>query len=147
MSASSDLQTAIEALLAADGALSVSVPIVKRRTKELGAEIEAAAANQGLCIYVMPPLPTRAMQDVPFVFFEGAEIRVRIIEQPARNATGADAYDLVDDVATALQGQLIDGILADYLRLAPRPAEAVEDQRFRIIDVIFNAVYPLNQDT
>jgi len=146
MSASADLQSAIEALLAAPGALRVNVPVVKRRTKQLAAEIEAAAANKGLCLYVMPPLPTGAEQDVPFVFFNRAEVRVRIIEQPAANTTGADAYDLVDDVATALQGQLIDGLLADILRLAARPTEMVEDPRYRIIDVLFNAVYQLNPE-
>lgn len=146
MSASADLQLAVTALLSAAGALRVPVPIVARRTKELAAEIEAAAANKGLCLYVMPPLPTRAMQNVPFVFFEGAEIRVRIVEQPAMNSTGADAYDLVDDVATALQGQMIAGICADLLRLADRPVDMVEDPKTRIIDVVFNAVYGLPAD-
>lgn len=125
---------------AAVGCLRVVVPIVARRQKELAAEIEAAAANHGLCIYVMPPLPTRAMQGVPFVFFEAAEIRIRIIEQPPKNGTGADAYDLVDDVAAALHWHM-DPIFAHPLELAARPTDAVEDPRTRIIDVIFNAIY------
>ena len=151
MSASADLQTAITALLGASGALRVAVPLVARRTKELGAEIEAAAANQGLCIYVMPPLPTGAEQEQPSVFFNRAEIRVRIIEQPALNSTGADAYDLLDDVAVALHWRpngagdapALGAILAHPLQLAARPVEMVEDPKFRIIDVIFEAVYGL----
>ena len=100
-----------------------------------------------LCVYVMPPLPTRAMQGVPFVFFEAAEIRVRVIEQPQTNATGADAYDLVDDIAAALhwqpreEGTQLGAILAHPLQLATRPTAMVEDPNTRIIDVIFEATY------
>jgi len=153
MSASADLQQAIAAVLGAPDALRVAVPIVARRQKELGAEIEAAAANKGLCIYVMPPLPTRAMQGVSFVFFEAAEVRIRIIEQPPANSTGADAYDLVDDVATALHwqpkeaGSPLSAILGHPLQLASRPTEMVEDPRTRIIDVIFDATFQLNPPT
>lgn len=143
MSASADLQQLIAARLGAAGCLRVEVPIVARRTKELGAEIEAAGANKGLCIYVMPPLPTRAMQDVPFVFFEAAEIRVRIIEQPGLNGAGADAYDLVDDIAAALHWHGFPEMLAHPLQLASRPTEMVEDPKYRIIDVIFEATYGL----
>jgi hypothetical protein len=53
----------------------------------------------------MPPLPTSALQGNPFVFFDRAEVRVRILEKPAVNKTAADAYDLLDDVAAALQWQ------------------------------------------
>jgi hypothetical protein len=147
MSASSDLQLAIEEMLAAPNALRVPVPVVRRRTKEIGAEIEAAAANHGLCIYVMPPLPTQIAEGTAVVFIESAEIRVRIVEQPALNSTGADAYDLVDDVMTGLHWQPFASILAHPLQLAGRPAEMVEDPRTRIIDVIFNATYQLNQTT
>lgn len=147
MSASADLQDAIIELLGQPGALRVNVPVVSRRTKELDKEIEAAAANKGLCIYVMPPLPTSALQGNPFVFFDKAEIRVRIVEQPALNETGADAYDLVDDVANALhwqpraEGTALGAILAHPLQLATRPAEMIADPQARIIEVIFEAVY------
>ncbi len=60
MSASADLQDAIIELLGQAGALRVNVPVIARRTKELAREIEAAAANHGLCVWVMPPLPTSA---------------------------------------------------------------------------------------
>jgi hypothetical protein len=112
MSASADLQSAIVDTLGLPGALCVDVPLIARRTKEIAAEIEAASANHGLCIYVMPPLPTSALTNVPMVFFDKAEIRVRIIETPAINNTGFDAYDLIDDVATALQWQPQNGIEA-----------------------------------
>ena len=147
MSASVDLQDAIIELLGQSGALRVNVPIVSLRTKELGKEIEAATANKGLCIYVMPPLPTSALQGNPFVFFDKAEIRVRIVEQPAMNETGADAYDLVDDVANALhwqprtEGTALGAILAHPLQLASRPTEMIADPQARIIEVIFEATY------
>ena len=47
--------------------------------------------------------------------------------------------------ATALHWQNIPGILAHPLFIASRPCEMVEDARARIIDVIFTAVYQINQ--
>lgn len=84
------------------------------------------------------------------VFFSSAEIRVRIVEQPALNSSGADAYDLVDDVANALQGQprvpgKLSLILSYPLQLAATPVDQPYDadlqDRYRILDVIFEAVY------
>jgi hypothetical protein len=84
--------------------LRVTVPIVARRTKLLAAELEAAKARKAsLCVWVMPPLPLSAQQGNPFVFFDKAELRFRIVEQPATNQTGADAYDLIDDIANGVQ--------------------------------------------
>jgi len=153
MSASADLQQAIASLLGQEGALRVTIPIVAQHSKELTAEIEAAAANHGLCVFVMPPLPVSALQGNPFVFFDRAEVRVRIIEQPALNTTGADAYDLIDDVANYLHWQPrgednpLTPILAHPLQLAAHPCKAIEDPRNRIIDVIFEAVYGLQPPT
>jgi hypothetical protein len=150
MSASADLQKAIVDLLSRGGALRVAVPVLSHRDKEYAKKIEEAAAKQsGLCVMVLPPLPTKAMQGVPFVFFESAEVRVRIVEQPARNALGADAYDLVDDIASALHWRPREGeqdnpltpILAHPLQLAARPTGIAEDPVTRFIDVIFEATF------
>ncbi|GEM_PF-4940357 len=145
MNAISDLATGAVELLKTQGALRADVPILFRRPREKANEIAAAVAKQTLGIYVMPPFPTRAMQGVPFVFYEGAELRVRIIEQPALNSTGADAYDLCDDVALALHWKNPGGMLAHPLMLAPRPVELIEDPQTRILDVIFTAVFQLNK--
>ena len=115
------------------------------------------AIQRGICIFVMPPLPTSAMQGVPFVFFDGYEIRVRIIELPALNSSGADAYELIDAVSLALHWQNPDAMLAHPLELSRRPVEMVEgaasapgfehDGKFiRIADVIFNAVLQINPE-
>lgn len=144
MSASADLQLAIEELLTTPGALRVAVPVIRRRTQELAAEIEAAVANAGLCIQVLPPLPVRVTEGAACVFVEAAELRVRIVEQPALNATGADAYDLVDDVMTGLHWRSFPAILAHPLQLATQPVEPVDDPQLRIFDVIFVATYELN---
>lgn len=103
MSASADLQQAIADLLSAPGALRVAVPILTGKGKDLVDKINEAAAKQGgLMIHVLPPLPTGAEQGVPFVFFNRAEIRVRITELVPVNMSSTDAYDLFDDVAQAL---------------------------------------------
>lgn len=143
MSASAELQLAITTLLGTAGALRVAVPIVARRTKDLGAEIEAAAANKGLCLYVLPPLPQSAQDDVPFVFFDRADIRVRVIEKLAVNVSGASAFELLGDVALALHWQNPGGRLAHPLQLAGRCVEKIEDAQTRIVDVIFDAPWQL----
>ena len=124
MSASSDLQVAVTAFLRGSPALRVPVEILARRRGEMASEIEAAAANHGLCCYVMPPLPLSALPGTPALFFPEAEVRVQILEVPATNATGADAYDLLDDVLVALHWQPHQGIeAAVQARMAAVPED------------------------
>lgn len=157
MSASSDLQAAIKDLLAAPGALRVDVPVLDRLTGDYQNDILAAAEKQsGLCVYVMPVIEQEAgsMQGGDVVFIDAAEVRVRIIEQPRANPSGATAFDLKDDIINALhwkgaQGHApaLDAILAHPLQLARRPVEIVEgvieesQQMVRILDVLFTATY------
>lgn len=159
MSASSDIQAAICALLRAPNALRVNIPIVDRITGDMENDILAAAEKQtGLVIYVMPVLPKRAdsMQGGNVVFFDAAEVIVRIIELARGNNTGATAFDLVEDIITALHWHGIPGdgsdlgkILAHPLELAPAPLDikegVIEESKefLRIIDVNFNATYGL----
>ena len=163
MSASADLQSAIAALLEAPGALPVTAPIIRRREKEMASDLDAGGAVQtGLCLFVMPPVATSAVQGVSFVFFDGYEVRVRIIELPQMNTTGADTYELIDAVSLALhwqpkvQDSPLTQILAHPLQIARRPVEMIEgtaaapgmpyDGKFlRIADVVFNAVLQINQ--
>ncbi len=122
MSASADLQKAVTNLLSGSrywleaGApataphLRVKVAVVPFRSKDQAVAIEAAAAAREIGIHVQAPLPTRALQGVPFVFIEASELRITIVEQPQINTLRADAYDLLDDVLTALQWQPHRGI-------------------------------------
>lgn len=117
MSATDDLQIAVSEFLATsryfleEGVpvtrphLGGTFPIVKRREKNLANEIVAASEKKGIAIFVMPPLPTQALQGVPFFFVEKAELRISIIETVPINRSGKDAWDVMDDVATALQWQ------------------------------------------
>ncbi len=163
MNSSADLQARIVRTLEAPGALPVSLPIVPWRAKDAKNDMEASlAAQSGLCIYVPMPVPTSALQGTPFVFFDGYEVRVQIVELPDVNRDGpADLYDLIDAVALALhwQPKSVDsplaGILAHPLQLAARPVETAEGivavpgfehngQVIRGADVIFNAVLQIN---
>jgi hypothetical protein len=145
MSTSSDLQSFTAVLLEAPRAMPVpGIPVVRRREKEPINEIEAAIARASLCLYVMPPLPIRALQGAPFLFFDRYEVRVRIIENPASNEFPVDAYELVDYVALALHWSNPGGILAHPLQISTRPTEMVESPETRIIDVIFDAQLQLN---
>lgn len=165
MNSSSDLQGRIVRSLQAPGALPVELPVVAWRKKDAESDLEATtAAQQGLCIFVPMPVPTRAMQGCDVVFFSGYEVRVQIVEMPELNRGGAaDLYDLIDAVALALhwQPKSVDsplaGILAHPLYLAERPVEVAEGvvavpgfehngQVIRGADVIFNAVLQINQN-
>lgn len=152
MSASSDLQEAVTALLRGSPALRVPVEVLARRRGEMASEIEAAAANHGLCCYVMPPLPLSALQGTPELFFPKAELRVQTLEVPATNATGADAYDLLDDLLVALHGQPhkgIEGAVAARMTsegedLATATAWAREQPELRAHFALFDLLaYPL----
>lgn len=156
-SASSDLQEQIAAVLQAEGSLRVAVPVLARVSKKLENEIQAAVNNQGLCISIMPINPTHVVEGAPFVFIDQAEVRVRIIEKVPINQTGADAWELRDDVMTALHWRPRDetdtpalalgAILAHPLELKNPPTQMMfESGQDRVIDVLFNAVFQLNQD-
>ncbi len=136
--------------------LRKAVPIVEFKSRDMAVKVEAAAAGREIGLYVWPPLPSRIVQGVPFVFVESAEVRVTIIEQPQMNKTGVDAYDLVDDVMAALHWQAFGEMLAHPLQLAGKPTEMIwnPSTRFeglaantRMIDVIFEATYGLQPST
>lgn len=163
MSASSDLQERIAQTLEGSGLLPAGLPIVRWRRKDVKSDMEASlAAQQGRCIFVPMPVPTSAMQGTPFVFFDGFECRVQIIEMPhVANEGEADIYELIEAVALALHWQPkspdspLAGMLAHPLYLAQRPVETAEGlvavpgfehdgQFIRAADVIFNAVLQIN---
>jgi len=156
MNSSTDLQEAIAKLLEKAGALPIAAPVVRRKEKDVTNDLEAGLAVQGgICVFAMRPLPTSALEGVPFVFFDGYEVRVRIIEIPNINTSGADTYELIDAIALALHWTNPGNLLAQPLMLTRRPVEMVEgsasapgfehDGKFlRIADVIFNAVLQIN---
>ncbi len=169
-SSSFDLQSRIVRVLEAPGALRTAdgtvlptPPVVPWRKKDSQSDLDASlAAQKGLCLFVLMPMPTSAMQGTPYVAFDGYEVRVQIVELPDVNRdSGADLNDLIDAVALALHWQPksadspLAGILAHPLYLAQRPVESAEGivsvpgfehdgQMIRGADVIFNAVLQLN---
>lgn len=145
MSASANYQIGIAGLLGAPGALRVTgVPIVARKPYERASEIDRAAAiRSGLSVHVLQPLPRRATRSAPFVYFEEAEFRVRIIQLVALQMSDLDAYSLVDDVCDALHWQRVPGFVQP-LKLAHRVTELVEDEFARVIDVILTGAYQLH---
>jgi hypothetical protein len=159
------LQEAIAKSLEAPGALPVAVPVVRWRRKDAESDMEASlAAQSGICVFVLPPVPTSAMQGSPVVFFDEMEVRVQIVEMPEMNRGGAvDLYDMISHVALALHWQPktaespLAGMLAHPLYLARRPVEVAEGivevpgfegngQAIRGADVIFQAAMQINNN-
>lgn len=153
------LFTALGEIPAADawtvtaGVLRVAVPIVERRDatgagREIADQIRQAVGNHGLCINVIPPLPRKATQGVMRqVFFGAAEIQIVCIEKPAISRRyGCDVYDLMDDVATALNGRAFPEISPNPLQIAPVPVrligEALQDRAF---SVVFHVPYGISR--
>lgn len=146
MSAANDIRAGIADLLAA--ALPGVAVVCKRDKKaeiDVAAAVEEALGGAGICVQVLPPLPTRAVQGTSFLFFEGAEVRVRVWECPQMNAGPHDAESLAEAVAEALHWSNPGGALAHPLQIAERPCEMMEDSEKRVIDVIFDAQYQINR--
>ncbi|EDY16682.1 hypothetical protein CfE428DRAFT_5795 [Chthoniobacter flavus Ellin428] len=152
-----DLSTTPLAIFLKRSGLRVNVEILDRITGDQQNDILAGADKQeGLCVFVMPVMEQDAssMQGGDVLFFDAAEVRVRIIEQPRANPIGATAFDLKDDIISALHwsgvpgdGSALAAILAHPLQLAPRPLDFIEGiieeskQVVRILDVLFTATY------
>jgi hypothetical protein len=125
------------------GSLSQPVPVFLRRDHDLASQIERA--GNPVMIEVLTPMPARALQDVPFVFFERYEVRVKVTEYPPINS-GLDAYEVVEEVMAALHWQTFGGDFLSYpLQLAERPTEWKDNLDRREIDVIFNATLGIEQ--
>lgn len=149
MGVTSILQTAIADTLAAEGPLRAAVPIIAIVNQPYPDAIVSALGSHNIGIVILPPQMDRAMQGVPFVFFERATIRVRIVEQPALNDLGVTAFDLMEDIANALHWEPrtptspLASILSHPLQIAEKPTELISDPTYRIIDVIFEATFEL----
>jgi len=145
MSRFTDIQTALADALRAHPEFPAKLTILARREKEVASDVEAALGKQGICLYVMPPMPKGAVRtDCAIVFFDSCELRLRVIEQPQLNLTELDAWDILEAIILALQGTNPGGIFAAPLNLMPRPIESVEDKTTRVFDVLFDGAFQLN---
>ncbi|MBI5770833.1 MAG: hypothetical protein HZA93_23855 [Verrucomicrobia bacterium] len=143
MSAQPDSATVAKALqdcVAADlaaGAEFTGVTILSRRKGTIAQDIEAALAEVGACIYVLPGLPLHFLDAQPLVA-DRYEVRVRAIENPSLNATLPDAYELVELIARRLHGRDYTAIAGMApLVFAERPIVEQSDPERIIHDVVF----------
>jgi hypothetical protein len=100
----------------------------------------------------MPLRARKVTANAPFVFVEDGELRVRIFESPVLNGLKKNdvafiADDAADEVMLALNGVNPDNALPDAIYLRENPTEIAEDGESgdRVYDVLFTAVYQLNQ--
>jgi hypothetical protein len=157
MSAASDLQEFVAQALEAQGVLPVNAPVIRRLEKDLENDIQAGAAVQnGLSVLVMRPIPTSAITGISKLFFDGYQVRVRLVEIPSMNNKGPDIYEMMDAVFLGLHWTNPGGMLAHPLMVDRRPVDVVEgavaapgfehDGKFiRILDCLFKAVLQLNK--
>lgn len=148
MSASRDIRDAVAQLL--EERLKYDVKVVRKDDsgidKNFETMIEEALEQFKICVFVLPPLPKRFMQGNPFIFFESAQIRVRVVEFPLLHCADFDGYDVVEAIALALNWINPGQLLGHPMQLAQTPVEMVEDPEKRIFDVIFEFPYQLNPE-
>lgn len=120
------------------------VPVLGRRKTNIADDIDAAIAELGACVYVLPMLPVKFNTNVPGPMIDQAEFRIRCIENDALNTELPDVYELIEAIVRDVHGLRVKP-LAQFscLALADRPVEQQPDDRL-IFDVIFNArgTYP-----
>jgi len=123
-----------------DGSAHISsVPVLVRRRGEILNDLEARINSLAICIFVMPVLPVSPLAGATFLFFERAEVRVRVCENRKINSTGVDVYEVVEGVCLALQGSNPGGVLSVPLEVSS--FELLEDEKGVQLDCIFRAVF------
>lgn len=80
------------------------VPVLSRLTADLVNEIDRAVAELGLCVLVLPPLPSGGMPKALLPTFARIDWAVRVIEDPLLNTLELDAYTAAEAVLVALHG-------------------------------------------
>jgi hypothetical protein len=121
------------------GAEFARVPIIGRRKGTIANDIEAAIAELGACIFVMPGLP------VHFIGLQAPtcdryELRIRAIEDPAINQNLPDVWELVELIIRRMHGIDFDAIGLTNPIVFPEsgnPVAEVSDPNRLIYDVIF----------
>lgn len=116
-------------------------PVIVRERGEILNNLEARLAALAICAYVMPVLPADPLDGAPFVFFQKAEVRIRVIENRKLNDTDLDAYQAAEGVCLALQGSNPGGILSAPLEVSN--FELNEDANGISLDCIFLAAFGL----
>ena len=126
--------------------------ILAREEKDIQNDIDASLSKLGICIWVMPLLPKKAMvTECEIIFLESVEIKVRLIETPViSKKINFTVYDAMAVTMEALQGfnpetpgNPGDKLFAAPLGLATSPVNIEEDPDTRILDVIFDVAIQL----
>ena len=122
--------------------------VLARTERELVNDLQANSLLQtGFAIFVMEPMETSAIQGTSFVFCDGCEIRVRLVELMALNTNGPAIHDVKRRVMQALHWQpskAIDDEMA--VRLAADPGTDAETVPSAMeLDSNFSAYFALGE--
>jgi len=128
----------IKALLEASGLLP-SLPVIVRERGQILNDLEAILLGLAIGVYILPVLPSAPVEGAPFLFFQRAEVRVRIVENRKLNSTDVDAYQVAEAVCLALQGSNPGDVLSAPLEVSN--FELNEDANGISLDCIFLAAF------
>lgn len=141
MTTTSDIPNAILGLLKADNGLPSQLEIIERKEKDIDNDIDAALGRLNAVVFILPVKPLRITEGADFIFFESAEVRLRMIINPTTTDLAMESSELSAKLRLALHGKNPGDLLADNIRLANPPLEEVEDPEVIIHDNIFLVSY------
>ncbi len=102
-------------LIRASAGVTSDIPVVAYERGDLMSEFDRRLAEVGLGVVILPFEPVHALDGSVPAFYDEADLIVQIIENPGANMTTLDGSCLRDQVAIALAGSTLDGLLAEEL--------------------------------
>jgi hypothetical protein len=114
------------------------ITVLARRKGNIVSDIDAAVAELGACVYVLPGKPVKLNANLPGPVADAYELRVRSIENPALNETKPSAYELYEFALREITGM---GLQIAGITSAIWPAENNGDEQPDPERIIIDAIF------
>ncbi|MBR6389009.1 MAG: hypothetical protein IKS15_02680 [Opitutales bacterium] len=124
------IQSEVEAHI--DSVLPQGVKVLSRLRGNVSNDVAAAIARLGICAMVFPPSIAGIKPNVASgVLADNMAIQIRIIENPALNKSGFDAYEILECLIGSFAFRTSDGTTI-YLR----EAESADPDSQKIVEFV-----------
>ena len=137
------ISEAAAALIRSAAGIPADVAIVAYERGEPQSEIEKSVYQQGLCVIVLPFEPVHAVDGSYPAFYDEADLIIHVVENPSVNTSGIDGTYLRDQVAIALGGNNLDGLLA--IPLTEHRIQRADDHELTIREMTWKTAAQLRE--